>query len=236
MSHSHLRWSRASFLAGACGSIATTLVTDFRPAPALAAAYAGAGVPPDEALARLMRGNAAFVHEMTGARINTLEERASLSKGQAPWASILTCADSRATPEILFNTGLGDIFVCRVAGNVATPLETASLQFGSAVLGSQLILVLGHSGCGAVQAAIDAANGQPPPSEDLSRLTDAIRPAVDRAKGMKGNMLVNATKANAVIAAANLRGSAILKDLIEKKRLKIVPAYVDFATGKVSLL
>jgi carbonic anhydrase len=173
---------------------------------------------------------------MAGSRLNTIEERAALGDGQAPWASILTCADSRTAPEILFNTGLGDIFVCRVAGNVATSLETASLEFGAAVLGSQFIMVMGHSGCGAIKAAIAASKGQAPPSEDLVNLTNTLQPAVERSKAMKGDEVVNTTKANAVIMASNLRGNAILKGLVDKKKLKIVASYVDLSTGKVTLL
>jgi len=193
-------------------------------------------VAPDDALSRLMQGNAAYVHEMAGSRLNTIEERAALGKGQAPWASILTCADSRTAPEILFNQGLGDIFVDRVAGNVATSLETASLEFGSAVLGSQLIMVMGHSGCGAVRSAIAYSKGETMPSEDLTNLVQTLQPAVERSKTMKGDQLANATKANAVIVAANLRGNAIFKGLMEKKKLKIVASYCDLSTGKVTLL
>lgn len=214
--------------AGAAGAFANPRAAN--------AAYAGAGVSPDDALARLMRGNAAYVHEMAGSRLNTIEERAALGNGQAPWASVLTCADSRTAPEILFNQGLGDVFVCRVAGNVGTSLEVASLQFGSAVLGSQLIVVMGHSGCGAVRSAIAYSKGETLPSEDLTRLVQTLQPAVERSKSMQGDQLVNATKANAVIVAANLHGSPILKDLIEKKKLKIVAAYCDLSTGKVTLL
>ena len=108
----HPHCTRAAFVAGA---LAATLLGK----SASAATHAGANVAPDDALARLMRGNHAYVNEMAGSRLNTIEERAALGNGQAPWASILTCADSRTAPEILFNQGLGDIFVCRVAGNGA---------------------------------------------------------------------------------------------------------------------
>ncbi|HXP91962.1 MAG TPA: carbonic anhydrase [Candidatus Binatia bacterium] len=228
--------SRASFLVGASalGTIGATGVIGWD--AARAAGYAGANVAPDDALSRLMQGNAAYVHEMAGSRLNTIEERAALGKGQAPWASILTCADSRTAPEILFNQGLGDIFVDRVAGNVATSLETASLEFGSAVLGSQLIMVMGHSGCGAVRSAIAYSKGETMPSEDLTNLVQTLQPAVERSKTMKGDQLANATKANAVIVAANLRGNAIFKGLMEKKKLKIVASYCDLSTGKVTLL
>jgi len=173
---------------------------------------------------------------MTSTRAQTIEERVSLGAGQAPWASILTCADSRVAPEIVFNVGLGDVFVARVAGNVADRAETASLEYGAAVLGSQLILVMGHSACGAVQSTIDAAHGKTMPSEDLKHLVEAIAPAVASVNGKPGNELVNAAKANALAAAHQLRSVAILKDLIAHGKLKIVAAYYDLASGKVSLL
>jgi carbonic anhydrase len=170
---------------------------------------------------------------MAGSRLNTLEERAALGNGQAPWASILTCADSRTAPEILFNQGLGDIFVTRVAGNVAASAETASLEYAAAVLGSQLIVVMGHSGCGAVGSAIAYSKGETMPSEDITTLVQALQPAVERSKSMKGDQRTNATKANAVIVASNLKGNRIFKGLIEKEKLKIVAAYCDLGTGTV---
>src|SRR5476649_1905576 len=144
--------SRRLFVTGAAAVASSALLAS----RALAAAQAGAGISGEVALTRLMRGNRTFVAEMASTRTQTIAERAALGAGQAPWASILTCADSRLAPEIIFNVGLGDIFVARVAGNVADRAEVASLEYGSAVLGSQLILVLGHSGCGAVQSTIDA--------------------------------------------------------------------------------
>jgi carbonic anhydrase len=206
------------------------------PHAALAAATPGAGVAADAALLRLQRGNRAYVREMVGSRVNTIEERAELGNGQAPWASILTCADSRTSPEILFNQGLGDIFVTRVAGNIAASAETASLEYASAVLGSQLIVVMGHSGCGAVKAALGYAKGESMPSEDLTTLVQAIQPAIERSKSTPGDALRNATEANAVITADHLRRNDILAGMIAKHKLKIVAAYCDLATGKVSWL
>jgi carbonic anhydrase len=200
------------------------------------AAGKGAGVDPEAALRRLVLGNKRYVEQMTGSRVNTIEERAQLGNGQAPWASILTCADSRTAPEILFNQGLGDIFVARVAGNIPEPAETASLEYASAVLGSRLIVVMGHSGCGAVKAAIEYSKGEPMPSDDLTKLVRAIQPAVKRAKGMRGDLLVNAIKANALIGAEKLRGNALLTEVRDKSKLEIVAAYCDLATGKIAWL
>lgn len=201
-----------------------------------AATQAGAGVGADAALAKLMSGNRTFAAEMTGTRVQSIEERVALGAGQAPWASILTCADSRVAPEITFNVGLGDIFVSRVAGNVPDPAETASLEYGSAVLGSQLVVVLGHSSCGAVEYAIEAFRGKTMPSADLTHLVAAIEPAVRSVQGKPGNELVNATKANVLAGVSHLEATPILKDLRAHGKLKIVGAYYDLVAGKVTLL
>jgi len=206
------------------------------PRAVFAAGGSGAGVAPDAALSRLVAGNKKYVSEMVGSRINTIEERAALGNGQAPWASILTCADSRTSPEILFNQGLGDIFVTRVAGNIAGSAETASLEYAAAVLGSQLIVVMGHSECGAVKSALAYAKGEKMPSEDLTNLVTAIQPAVKVAMTKSGDLLTNAIKANAKLTAKHLKEIDILEELIEKKKLKIVSAYCDLATGKITWL
>jgi carbonic anhydrase len=220
--------SRRLFLAGGLACAATSR--------AAFAAGKGAGIDADVALQRLVSGNARYVHEMTGSRVNTIEERAQLGNGQAPWASILTCADSRTAPEILFNQGLGDIFVARVAGNIPASAETASLEYASAVLGSHLIVVMGHSACGAVKAAIEYSKGETMPSDDLTKLVQEIQPAVKRAKSMHGDLLLNAIKTNARMGAETLRSNAVLSGVREKGKLKIVAAYCDLATGKVTWL
>ena len=228
--------SRASFLSRAAVVGGAIAVESLLPHSILAAPGKGAGVAPNDALARLMRGSRTYATTMAGSRVNSIVERVELGNGQAPWASILTCADSRTSPEILFNQGLGDIFVVRTAGNVVETIETASLQYAAAALGSQLIVVLGHSGCGAVQATIDAADGKPAATPELIHLTTAIMPAVERVKGRAGNRLLNATRANVSLTAQRLASNDLLKGLIEKKMLKIVPAYVDLTRGVTTLL
>jgi carbonic anhydrase len=227
---------RGIFLGRAAAAGAAVTLSLLAPARINAAPQAGAGVHPDAALARLMRGNHVFVDTMATTRTQTIAERAALGTGQAPWASILTCADSRLAPEIIFNVGLGDVFVSRVAGNVPDPAETASLEYGSAVLGSQLIVVMGHSSCGAVKSAIEAAGGAKMPSADLEHLVAAIMPAVKSVSGKPGNELVNATKANVLAGVRHLQANPLLKDLSAHGKLKIVGAYYDLASGKVSLL
>lgn len=228
--------ARGAFVTTAGVAAVMAAIGSLSPARADAAAQAGAGIGPEAALARLTSGNRTFVKKMTATRKQTIEERAALGAGQAPWASILTCADSRVVPEIIFNVGLGDIFVSRVAGNVADPTETATLEYGAAVLGSQLIVVMGHSSCGAVKAAIDASKGEAMPSDHLKHLVDTIMPAVESVKGKPGDLLDNATRANVAASVAYLRSSALLKDLAARGKLKIVGAYYDMTSGKMSLL
>jgi carbonic anhydrase len=227
---------RKGFLSRAAITGAAAALGMLAPSRIGAAPQAGAGIHPDAALARLMNGNHVFVEAMASTRAQTIAERAALGAGQAPWASILTCADSRVAPEIVFNVGLGDIFVARVAGNVADPAETASLEYGSAVLGSQLIVVMGHSSCGAVKSTIEAASGAKMPSPDLEHLVAAIMPAVKSVSGKPGNELVNATKANVLAGVRHLQSNPLLKDLAAHGKLKVVGAYYDLATGRVSLV
>jgi carbonic anhydrase len=190
----------------------------------------------DDALARLTAGNGTYVRELTGSRVNTRAERLALGDAQRPWATILTCADSRMAPEILFNQGLGDLFVARVAGNVAGPFEIATLEFGAAVVETQLIVVLGHAQCAAVVNALAYADGKAMPTEALTALVEAIAPAVEQAKAMGGDRVINAVKTNALMTVARLRANALLAELGAKGRLKIVAAYCDLASGAVSWL
>ena len=145
------------------------------------------------------------------------------------FAAVLSCADSRVPVELIFDQTIGHIFVTRVAGNVATSEIIASLEYGAAVLGTKVILVMGHAGCGAVKATIQGAEvpGQ------ISSLYPHIQPAVDQA----GSNLEAATKANAKIQAALLRkASTVISGLVKENKLKVVAAYYDLGTGVVSLL
>lgn len=148
---------------------------------------------------------------------------------QEPFAAVLSCADSRVPVELVFDQTIGHLFVARVAGNFTTPEIIASLEYGAAVLGTKVILVLGHSSCGAVTATI---NGSPVPGQ-ISCLFSHLQPAVDRAHG---NLEV-AIKENAMIQARLLaESSPVLSGMVKEGTLKIVAGYYDLATGRVSLL
>ncbi len=199
------------------------------------AANASAAMTPDAALHRLMDANAAFVRTGGPSRGQSVAERTALASGQHPFAAILTCADSRTAPEIFFHQGLGDIFVVRVAGNVATTTEVASLEYAAAVLKTPLVLVVGHTACGAVGAGIGLVEGKHFPGE-IGKLAALIEPAAKHTKGEAGDWQQNAMKANVGMSVAALRRSSVLADLEKSGELKIAGAFYDLATGKVSAL
>ena len=188
---------------------------------------------PDAAWKDLQAGNARYVAGKLGHPRQTTERRAEVAAGQHPFAVILSCADSRVPPEMVFDQGLGDLFTARVAGNVATDDVVASLEYAVVHLGPKLIVVLGHERCGAVDAALKGG----PPEGHLAVLLDRIQPAVKSSKGQTGDALDNAVKANALLVADQLRKSApILSEKIKNGSIKIVAARYDLDTGKVEQL
>lgn len=193
-------------------------------------APAQSNLTPDAALDRLMNGNRRFINGI----MNSFQEDLALQKTgtmdkQEPFAAVLSCADSRVPVEIVFDQTIGRVFVTRVAGNVATPEIIASLEYGAGVLGTRVIMVLAHEGCGAVKAAVD---GKAVPGQ-ISALYAPLQAAVAR-----GNHDYEATaKLNATIQAGLLSAaSPVLADLIAQGTLKIVPAYYTLGTGEVTLL
>jgi carbonic anhydrase len=186
----------------------------------------------DQGLGRLKKGNEKFVADRSEAPNIGAERRRELAKGQNPFAIVLTCADSRVTPEYIFNQGLGDIFVLRVAGNVADPFELGSMEFAVEALRVPLIVVLGHTQCGAVQAAL----GENKPHGNLGKLIEQIQPGKDLPRE-KDAALQAAIQNNARHQATSLtERSDVLKEFVEHKRLRIVPGVYDLATGKVEWL
>jgi carbonic anhydrase len=190
-------------------------------------------VSPDSALKRLLEGNQRFVD---GKRQNPNQSHLRLQEtavAQYPFASILGCADSRVPAEIVFDQGLGDLFVVRVAGNVASQTAIGSLEFSTAVLGSQLIVVVGHSRCGAVLAA---AKGDPLPGR-IGIFVEEIKPAVARVRAKTGDLEENAIIANVQYQAQKLaESSTILGGLIKEGKLKIVGGRYDLAAGKFTIV
>ncbi|MEI2577538.1 carbonic anhydrase [Scytonema sp. PRP1] len=190
-------------------------------------------VNPQAALARLIEGNKRFVE---GKRLNPNQSRLRLQEtavAQYPFVAILGCADSRVPAEIVFDQGLGDLFVVRVAGNVASQTAIGSLEFATAVLGAQLIMVLGHARCGAVVAA---TKGEPLPGR-IGVFVEEIKPAVERVRNKTGDLEENSIIANVQYQAEKLgESSTILRGLIKEGKLKIAGGRYDLASGKVSFL
>jgi carbonic anhydrase len=195
---------------------------------------------PDAVLARLIAGNRRFASgRVAQLRRRTPADFAADAEGQAPMAAIVACADSRVAPELIFDQGVGDLFVVRAAGNIVSgtgPLLKGSLEFGTGVLGCSLIMVLGHSHCGAVEAAIaKAASGEPLPGS-IDGLIDLIIPSVEKSKGMPGDPLVNATRANVQRCVGTLRGlDPIISELVKAGKVKVVGGVYELGTGLVEL-
>lgn len=191
------------------------------------------GKAAESAIAELRAGNEAFVRSLDPGRQAALLER--LARGQAPPAAILSCSDSRTAPDIIFNQNLGGIFSIRVAGNVATQVERASLEFAAAMLHCPLIVVMGHSDCGAVRAALELTKGASFPG-DIQALAALISPAAHETKNQPGDWLYNATVHNVRTSVRSLEASSVLSQLLNSDALKIVGAYYDLTSGKVVFL
>jgi carbonic anhydrase len=191
---------------------------------------------PDASLDRLMAGNNRYV-EGNMRRHDFSTEREALAGGQNPFAGILSCADSRIGPEYAFDTGRGDIFVCRVAGNFANADTIASFEYAVANLGTPLILVLGHQACGAVDATIkQIKNGTTFPGH-IPSLTKALTPAVKAVSKQPGNLLANAVKENVILTVQKLQAAGpILSEAVNQKKLRVVGGVYDLDTGKVELV
>lgn len=191
---------------------------------------AQSNLSPDAALQELMAGNQRFAaNQLTSISHDLIVLKERTVEKQEPFAAVLSCADSRVPVELIFDQTIGQIFVTRVAGNIVTPEIIASLEYGVAVLGTEVLLVLGHVGCGAVKAAMkaDAVPGQ------ISTLYLGLRHAVEKSDGN----FDKAVEANAEIQADLLRtSSTVIRDAIKGGKLKIEAGVYDLATGKVRLI
>lgn len=205
--------------------------------PAPGAPPAANAIPPADALKRLVDGNARYV----GGTLNERDfsaGRASRVLGQYPFAQILSCSDSRVSPELLFDQGPGELFVMRVAGNIVTPDLLASIEYGAQFLGAPLIMVLGHSGCGAVDAAIKVLKAKAVLPGHLPALIKGIKPAVIVAgRTRTGSLLDNAIAENVRRQVVRLKTSPpIVQKLYRDKKIDIVGGVYDLANGKVTLV
>lgn len=197
------------------------------------------GMPPAnaaEALARLLAGNRRYA---AGASIPLHESparRAAITAGQHPFATVFGCVDSRVPPELLFDAGLGDLFVIRTAGHVLDGAVLGSLQFGVAELSIPLLLVLGHERCGAVKATIDTLEAGGEAEAEIAVLVDAIRPAVEQAQDEAGDLAENAMRAHVEFTVETLREHPFFAAALESGALEIVGVRYDLDTGLVEVI
>jgi carbonic anhydrase len=187
---------------------------------------------PEAALDELIAGNRRFTTGRTSSHRRDLAMLQQMMEKQEPFAAVLSCADSRVPVEVVFDQTIGQLFVTRVAGNIVTPEIIASLEYAVAVLGTHTILVMGHSRCGAVTAAIQATNQALVVPGQISALFPHIEPAVKQA----GPDLEPTVRANALLQAARLRESPLLAGMIEEGKLIVATGYFDLRTGAVTLL
>ena len=204
------------------------------------ASETGSNLTADEALTKLLDGNRNFLaNQLTIKESSGPTSRQALAAGQKPYAIILSCSDSRVPPEIIFDKGLGEIFVIRVAGNVPDPIVLGSIEYAAEHFGSSLIMVLGHKRCGAVTATVDAKGH---PHGNIGAIIKTIAPAVQQArKDAKGathaDLVELAINDNVKLVAKNLlKQSPVIRSLAEAGKVKIVNAKYDLDDGKVEIL
>jgi carbonic anhydrase len=226
--------SRRNSLKFVAGAIGTGIVAAGAGAELAAPepAIADNNVLPAVALQMLIAGNARFVSRLRQDPNQDLARVTEVAETQRPFAAILGCADSRFPAEIVFDRGIGDLFVCRVAGNVCTPEEKGSLEFATLVLGAKVIMVVGHENCGAVKAAIA---GAPVPGQ-IGSLIDSIRPAVESTRFLPGDRVANAVTANIRLQAQRVKQSPVISQLILQGRLLVVGGYYDLDTGAITIV
>lgn len=197
------------------------------------AATQGSAVSGDVVQQKLIDGNKRYVDAKLSHPNQTAERRREIAKGQHPFAAIVSCADSRVPPEIIFDQGLGDLFVVRLAGNIVDDAALASLEYAVNYSGVKYIMVLGHTRCGAVEATVKG--GEAP--GHIGCLLKAIQPAVDKTKNQPGDPVDNAVRANVALVVQQLKSSApILEERVKKGDLTVVGAVYDLVDGVVAIL
>ena len=211
------------------------LITPIALAIALQLSTASAAEPaPSKEWQRLMEGNARFVAGKTEHPRQNAARRTETAAGQKPFAIVVGCADSRTSPELLFDQGIGDLFVVRLAGNVVDDAALGSVEFAVAQLGARLIVVLGHEKCGAVSAAVDAVKGAPAAPGHIGSIVEAIKPAAASVSGEAGDPVENAMKANIRKVAERLqKASPVLAPYVKSGELRVIGARYDLEDGKV---
>lgn len=186
-------------------------------------------ISPEESLRQLLEGNSRYVQDALLHPNRGKEQREVLAENQSPFAVIVGCSDSRAAPEIIFDQGIGDLFVVRVAGNVVGRIEQDSIEYAVEYLHSSIILVMGHENCGAVKAVIAKQ------TKDIESVAELIQPAVDKTEKSK-NRLYQAIARNALNMKNILLKSPVIKNLVKQGKLQVYAGYYNFESGKVDIL
>jgi carbonic anhydrase len=239
MCQSCIDTERRQFLLRSAGGLAAgALALSGLQRPARAASVPPTSMTPDEALAKLKEGNARFLKSPELCALDLSKRREEVAKGQAPWATILACADSRVPPELIFGgLNLGELFVCRNAGNTADTDVLGTIEYGGEHLGSPLVVVIGHSNCGAVHAACDVAKTGAQLPGHIGLMVDSILPAAKAEMGKPGDFVANTVRENARRVAKKIgTDSRIMKHLVHEGKVKIVYAVYDLDSGKVDFL
>jgi carbonic anhydrase len=203
--------------------------------PARAADGPTTSLSADQALARLKAGNQKFVTAPDVCAAELAQRRSAVAKAQSPWATILSCADSRVPPELLFGgVGVGELFVARNAGNMADTATMGTIEYGAVVLGVPLIVVLGHERCGAVASACEVVDKNTQFPGSIGPMVEAIVPAARSVKGRPGDFVDNAVRENAIRTARRIGSeSPLVADLVGKGKVRVVAARYDLDDGRV---
>lgn len=184
---------------------------------------------PEEALEKLQQGNKRYTNDALLHPNRSQLRREAIASRQNPFAVIMGCSDSRVSPEVVFDQGLGDLFIVRTAGNVVGPIEMESIKFGSVVLGASIIMVLGHENCGAIEAVVADRDSIIPV------IVDKIKPGIKQYVG-KPEALSAAVKANIRSVVNQVRNEKAIADLIERKKVNVVGGYYNLASGEVEII
>jgi carbonic anhydrase len=205
---------------------------------ARAADGAATALSPGEALAALKSGNERYVSHPELCTIDLAEQRSAVAMHQAPWATIISCADSRVPPELIFGGhGVGELFVARNAGNLVDTATLGTVEYGAAVLGSPLIVVLAHTSCGAVKSACDVVTKNAKYPGAIGRMIEPLLPAALAVRSDPGDLINNAAKESAKRTAGRLiAASTLIAGLVDAGKLKIAAAIYDLETGVVTYL
>ena len=192
----------------------------------------GQGLTKEEAFFRILDGHWRYLENRRKAQTTTAEDRQRHAQGQYPFAALLGCADSRVSPELIFDQGQGDLFVVRVAGNVVGDSELGSLDYAVEHLGVKLVLVMGHEQCGAVKAALESSDVP----GAIGRLLHKIAPAASEARQMSGNLLANAVRCNVRQSVENLVAhSDCVRNAVESGSIRVIGLVYDLGTGDLDI-